>query len=1067
MSNIYKILFSIALLLWAGISSAQSIQVNGTIQSKSEGKPIAGVSIVEKGTTNGTTSDKEGEFSLEVKENTVLKISDLGYKPQEINITRPVSNLIIHLEESIKALDELVVTALNISKEKKSLGYSVQELHSEDINKTKESNLVNALAGKVAGVRVTNSQGGMGSSRIVIRGETSISGNNQPLFIIDGIPVDNTQHLGSVGDGRNPERSRDFSNAIADLNPDDIASISVLKGPNAAALYGSRAAGGVVLIQTKDGRDTEGLGVTFNSNSTFSNLLTLPDYQNVFGQGTNGRFEYVDGEGGGINDAVDESWGPKMEGQLIPQFYSNGEPVPFVPHPNNVRDFFNTGYKLDNGVSFSQSKENYHFRFSFNNMNQHGVIPNTEQEKNSFSLKAGYDILPNLSLDVLANYIRRDAPNLPGAGGLRETSTMLQFAWFGRQVSIDKLYDLYKQGDPTNWNNLYYSNIYANTYNNTVSQERNRLIGSINLKYDITDKLSATFRTGNDYYTDKRKMRVAFGTKGVPYGSYGENIYAVHENNTSLDVNYTQDLNQDFNLDFMVGGNSRTNITEDNDQSAPRLAVPDVYTLSNSRVPLISENYYTQLKAYSLYSSAQVGFKNYAYLNLTARNDWSSSLPKEHQSYFYPSFNGSFILSEAFNLTNNQINLIKLRGGWSKVGKATSAYQLINTYAFTTPFGENPQLHANSTNFNADLRPEETTSVEAGFELGFFKNRIHFDASFYDMNSYNQILAVEISPSTGYQKKLINGGKINNKGFEATLGLAPIREKDFSWDLILNYSTNRSKLINLDKENSISSYTLGSVATVQTLAAKGLPYGALFGTTYLRNEEGQILVNSDGLPANNPDKQHLGKYTPSWMGSIDNNFAFRNIQLNFLVDASFGGSIYSRTNRTGSYTGVLASTLPGRSIEHGGISYYYPDNDRSQNALPLTSENKTTPGGENVYDDGMIFEGVYRNGEKNETIIPAESYYKALSNIDEVFTYDASYVKLREVKLGYTFETATTKWLQNATISVVGRNLWIIHKKAPNIDPETAFNTDNGGQGLEDLGLPSNRSFGININLKF
>src|SRR5690625_4326312 len=600
MSNIYKILFSIALLLWAGISSAQSIQVNGTIQSKSEGKPIAGVSIVEKGTTNGTTSDKEGEFSLEVKENTVLKISDLGYKPQEINITRPVSNLIIHLEESIKALDELVVTALNISKEKKSLGYSVQELHSEDINKTKESNLVNALAGKVAGVRVTNSQGGMGSSRIVIRGETSISGNNQPLFIIDGIPVDNTQHLGSVGDGRNPERSRDFSNAIADLNPDDIASISVLKGPNAAALYGSRAAGGVVLIQTKDGRDTEGLGVTFNSNSTFSNLLTLPDYQNVFGQGTNGRFEYVDGEGGGINDAVDESWGPKMEGQLIPQFYSNGEPVPFVPHPNNVRDFFNTGYKLDNGVSFSQSKENYHFRFSFNNMNQHGVIPNTEQEKNSFSLKAGYDILPNLSLDVLANYIRRDAPNLPGAGGLRETSTMLQFAWFGRQVSIDKLYDLYKQGDPTNWNNLYYSNIYANTYNNTVSQERNRLIGSINLKYDITDKLSATFRTGNDYYTDKRKMRVAFGTKGVPYGSYGENIYAVHENNTSLDVNYTQDLNQDFNLDFMVGGNSRTNITEDNDQSAPRLAVPDVYTLSNSRVPLISENYYTQLKAYKI-----------------------------------------------------------------------------------------------------------------------------------------------------------------------------------------------------------------------------------------------------------------------------------------------------------------------------------------------------------------------------------------------------------------------------------------------------------------------------------
>lgn len=1067
MSHIYKTLYSIALLLWVGFSSAQTLQINGTARSKSNGKTVSGVSIIEKNSQNGTVSDENGRFSLEVKENSTLRISGIGFKPQEIQITHSLSDLTLHLEESIKALDELVVTALNISKEKKSLGYSVQELDSEELNKTKESNLVNALSGKIAGVRVTNSQGGMGSSRIVIRGETSISGNNQPLFVIDGVPVDNTQYLGNVGDGRNPSRSRDFSNAIADINPDDIASISVLKGPNAAALYGSRAAGGVVLIQTKDGKNTEGLGISLHSNSTVSNLLTLPEYQNVFGQGTNGRFEFVDGEGGGINDAVDESWGPKMEGQLIPQFYSKGEPVPFLPQPNNVRDYFNTGYKLDNGISFSQAKEKYHFRFSFNNMTQHGVIPNSQQEKNSFSLKAGYDILPNLSLDVLGNYIKRTAPNLPGAGGLRETSTMLQFAWFGRQVSMDKLYELYKQGDPNNWNNLYYSNIYANTYNNTVSQDRDRLIGSIQLKYDITDDLSATFLTGNDFYTDKRKMKIAYGTRGVPYGSYGENTFAIHENNTSLHLNYNRDLNEDFSLDILVGGNSRTNTTEDNDQSAPRLAVPDVYTLSNSRVPLVSENYYTKLKAYSLYSSAQVGFRNYAYLNLTARNDWSSSLPKEHQSYFYPSFNGSFILSEAFRLKNETIDLIKLRGGWSKVGKATSAYQLINTYGFSTPFGENPLLNAHSTNFNPLLKPEETTSVEAGAELSFYNNRLHLDVSYYDMNSYNQILAVDISASTGYQKKLINGGKINNKGWEATLGFTPLRKNDFSWDVFVNYATNRSKLVNLDKENSITSYTLGSVGTVQTLAARGLPYGALFGTTFLRNERGETIINSDGLPASNPDKEYLGKYTPDWLGSLANSFTYKNIRLDFLIDASFGGSIHSRTNRTGSYTGVLASTLPGRSAEYGGLLYYYPNDDGSQKAVQVTSGSTATPGGETIYEDGIIFEGVTRNGEKNEVILPAESYYKAISNVDEVFTYDASYVKFREISLGYTFNTSAHKWLQNATISVVGRNLWILHKNVPNIDPETAFSTDNSGQGLENLTLPSNRSFGLNINLKF
>ncbi len=1068
MSKIYGSCIALFLLFGATWSSAQSFKVSGVVQDEARGVPLPGVSVVVKGSTRGTITDGHGRFSIQVERNEILHFSDLGFKTKEVKVTKAASALLVRLEKATNALNELVVTALNISKEKKSLGYSVQELTSKDIGEAKEPNLVNALSGKVAGVRITNSQGDMGSSRIVIRGETSISGNNQPLFVIDGVPVDNTQFSGGPGGSRDPEASRDFSNAIADLNPDDIASISVLKGPNAAALYGSRAAAGVILIRTKNGKGVKGLGVTVNSNTTISDLLVLPSYQNVFGQGSNGQFKYVDGKGGGINDAVDESWGPKMEGQLIPQFYSKGKPVPFVPHPDNVKNYFQTGIKLNNGISVAGSGDKYHFRFSYNNMLQHGVNPNTFQQRNSFSVNAGYQILPKLSLDVMANYIKRDAPNLPGASGLRETSTMLQFTWFGRQVDMHKLYQLYKEGDPTNWNNLYYSNRYFIAYNNTVSQNRDRLIGSINLKYDIIKGLTASFRTGNDHYTDRRKMKIAFGTKGSPYGSYGEDTYIINENNTEARIDYNHQLSTDFNLDVMGGGNIRTNITEDNDQRAPQLAVAGVYTLNNSRVSPISNNYYTKLKTYSLFGSAQVGFRHYAYLNLTARNDWSSSLPLEHPSYFYPSVNGSFILSEALHMNSDRVNYIKLRGGWSEVGKATSAYQLINVYNFTTPFGLNPQLHAGPIDLDSDLKPEETTSVEAGVEAGFFRDRVHLDVSVYNMNSFNQILAVDVSSATGYRQKMINGGKINNKGLEVELDLVPVKTENFTWKAMINYSTNHSKVIRLDKEGRLKSYILGSDGTVQVLAAIDRPYGTLFGTAFQRNEKGQIMIDQSGRPITDPDKQYLGKYTPDWLGSINNRLTWHHFDLSFLVDANIGGSIYSGTNSTGVYTGVLASTLPGRDAAHGGLLYYYPENDKNRRAVALPQDATSAPGGATVHEDGMIFKGVNENGKDNDIIIPAQDYYKTLSNIDEAFVYNASYVKLREVRLGYQlpFQFIQSIGLQSATISLVGRNLWIISKHVPNIDPETAFNTGNG-QGLEDLTLPTIRSFGVNINLKF
>jgi TonB-linked SusC/RagA family outer membrane protein len=1060
MFKIYKYVLGIILsLATLQFASAQAVKVSGVITEKSTGLPLPGVSISIKGGTAGTQTSTDGKFSIQANTNDVLRIAFIGYNSQEVTITNAANPINISLEESQNSLNEVVVTALNITREKKSLGYAVQELKSKDISEAKETNLVNALSGKVAGVQVTNSQGDMGSSRIIIRGETSISGNNQPLFIIDGVPVDNTQNLGTGG-------SRDFANTISDINSEDIESMSVLKGPNAAALYGSRAAAGVVLITTKKGKGTKGLGISINSNTSFSSLLILPEYQNSFGQGSNGQFSYVDGKGGGVNDGVDESWGPRLDGRLIPQFNSNGVAVPFVAHPDNVRSFFNTGRTLNNGIAFSGSGDKYDFRLSYNNLDQTGVIPNSSQSKNSFLFNSTYKITPKLTLSTYANFVNSSADNLPGSGGRRATSTMLQFTWFGRQVDVEQL-KTYKDasGNNINWNNSYYSNPYFVAYENTVGQVRNRLIGNVELNYKIIDGLSANFRTGNDYYTDRRKIRVAYGTNGTPFGSYEEDAYTFNENNTEGRLNYTKQLNKDFNLDVLLGGNIRTTTFENNDQLASKLAVSGLYTLSNSRDPLVSSNIFTKQKIFSAFSSAQIGFRNYAYLNLTARNDWSSTLPRANRSYFYPSVNGSFILTEAFDIKSDVLTFAKLRAGWSKVGKDASPYQLINTYAFIAPFDGNPQQYANAVDLNAELKPESTKSTEAGIELGLFKNKVRFDFGVYNTKSTDQILNLDVSTSTGYSQKLVNGGTINNKGLEAQLGVTAVKTKNFSWDISTNFSLNRSKVESL--YGNIQSYVLGTNRTVQVLAAVGQPYGTLFGTAFVRNAAGDIIVKADGTPTISASKQTLGKFTPDWIGGITNSITYKNINLSALVDAHVGGKIYSNTNRTGTYTGVLASTLPGRGAENGGISYYYPGNSTANKAVQI-SAGTAAPGGATVYDDGMVFKGVLADGSANSTILPAQQYYKGFTNADEAFVYSATYVKLREVKLGYTLPQQWIKkiGLQSATVSVVGRNLLIIHKEVPNIDPETAFNTGNG-QGLEDLTLPGVRNVGFNINLKF
>lgn len=1044
------------LVLLSQIASAQDITYKGVVKATG-GETLPGVSVALKGTTQVVTTDGNGSFAISAPDKSILSFSYIGYQLQEIQLNKNAGALLITLQPSENALNEVVVTALGINRQKKSLGYAVQEIKGQDLAEAKETNLVNALAGKIAGVRVTNSQGDMGSSRIVIRGETSISGNNQPLFVVDGIPVDNSQ-LNSAG-------ARDYANAISDINADDIESISVLKGPNAAALYGSRAAAGVILIKTKTGKSKRGLGITINSNTVLESIATLPVYQNTFGQGSEGLFSYVDGKGKGLNDGVDESWGPRMDGRLLPQFYSKGVAVPFVAHPENVRDFFRTGYALSNSVAIADATEKFDYRLSYSNLKQVGVIPNSGQGKNAVTLNTSLRLSPKLTLTANANYSKLGSDNLPGTGGSRSTSTMLQFAWFGRQVDINQLKNyLDENGNTFNWNNSYYSNPYWVAYENTVSQNRNRLIGSLGLNYKIIDGLDFNFRSGTDYYNDRRKVKIAYGTNGTPFGSYTESAFTVSETNTDGTFNLNKRLSNDFTLEALVGANIRSRYIEQNDQSAPRLAVARLYTLNNSRDPLISSNIYSKLKSYSIYSSAQLGFRNYLFANITARNDWSSTLPAQNRSYFYPSFNGSLVLTEALDIKSDVLDYAKIRGGWSKVGKDADPYRLINTYGFSAPFGSNPQLSPSTIDLNPNLKPETTTATELGAEASFFNKRVRLDLSLYNTNSYDQILSVDVSQSTGFRSKLLNAGKINNKGVEIQLGLTPVK-KDFSWDIDLNFAANRSKVISLDAAGLLQNYVVAT-NSAQVIAAVGQPYGSLYGNAFLRDAGGNIIVNATGTPQTDPTKKVLGKYTPDWIGGISNTFSYKGLSLGVLIDASIGGSIYNGTYATGTYTGVLASTLPGRGAEFGGISYYYPENKKANGTVKV-GNGAAVPAGAVVYDDGIVFNGVTADGKPNEKVLPAQQYYKSFRTIDEANIFDASYVKLREVKLSYNLPA---KWirplnLQGVSVSLVGRNLWIIHRNVTDIDPEVAFNTGNG-QGLESLSNPTTRSYGFNINIK-
>lgn len=1073
-------LFLLALAIGVIQGAAQVTTVRGIVTTEEDGEPVIGASVIVKGTSLGTVTDVNGRFELSglPPSATRLLISYISLMAKEVAIAPQVS---VTLKSDTHLLDEVVVTALGISREKKALGYTAQEVKQNALVQGKDNNLLNSLSGKIAGVRITNTQGDVGSSRIVIRGETSIAGENQPLFIVDGIPVDNSQ-LNARSSGR------DFKNAIADLNPEDIKTLTVLKGPNAAALYGARAAHGAIVITTKGGdKRQKGIGITLHSSTQVSFVATLPEFQNLFGQGAGGRFSYVDGKGAGVNDGVDESWGPRLDiGLLIPQFDSpldadgNRVATPWVSHPNNVRDYFRMGISTNSGISVARGDDKYQFRVGYNYEKQVSIVPDAGTNKTNISLNTDYHLAKWIVVGATANYIVYTAPSLPGSAtpsgsNVRSNSPMLQFLWFGRQVDTNSL----KADYTRNWNSSYYDNPFWSASYNTQSQERHRLIGDLHAEFRLTDGLNVRFRTSTDWYNDRRKSKVKWGSAGAgsPYGSYAEDAYTVKENNTEVLATYIKQLNKNWGIDALLGFNVRNKQYENNYQAAPRLAVADLYTLTNSRDPLISSNDFYRLRQYGLYGSIQLDYRRWAFLNITGRNDWSSTLPVDNNSYFYPSVTASVLLSEAFGWRSKAVNYLKIRGGWSQVGADANPYQLATVFTSETAFNGNPLQSSSTIGMNPNLKPEKTSSIEAGFEAAFWDNRLYLDFTYYKTDSRNQILKLATTAASGYTSQVRNAGHIRNRGYEIQLGAVPIQtSKGFRWNLDLNYGANSSKVVNLDDEGLITSYQLYS-SGIQILASVGEAYGTLFGTSYVRDANGNVVVDANGLPKISTTNKTLGKFTPDWTGGISNTFSYRSLSLSFLIDASVGGSIFSNTNKTGKYTGVLANTLSGRDAEHGGLWYYTdamgnnvrlsesPSYSVSSDGLYYAQVNGQST---RVYQDGIMVEGVTESGSKNEEVVSAEKYYHRIYSIAEANVYDASYVKLREVALSYRLPRLWTQklHLQEASVTLTGRNLWTIYKSVPNIDPESALTTGNA-QGVEAYSLPTTRSFGVNLSVKF
>jgi len=1067
--------FFLACISIGEIAFAQDRTIRGHVTSQG-GELLPGVSIVVTGTSTGTQTNTDGNFSLTVPSGaSSITASYIGFTSQVINLSQQNEYNIV-LAEDAGLLNEVVVTALGISREKKSLGYSVQEIKGEDVSQTKQTNFVNGLNGKVAGVQVQGSSGMGGSAKISIRGVSSISGNNNPLFVIDGIPMDNS-NFGSINStgkpGTNQARGAggyDYGNTIQDLNPDDIETYSVLKGAAASALYGSRALNGVVLITTKKGTKKNGIGVTYNFNAQMDKVYVLPKYQNEYGAGNSDTFEKLYTENGTYEDAdgrydllvdyaLDESWGPKFDPNLLVRHYwsfegaETGVSAPWTAQPNNVKDFFETGMTYTNSVALDGANDKGAFRLSYTNLIQNFILPNSKYEKNTIGFNGNYNFTLKLKADVSVNYAGTNAKGRPGTGYDSSTggNVMMQFNSFGqRSWDIEHMRDyINPDGSQRSWNRKSYSdpdpaytdNPYWTRYKNYQNDGRDRTYGVINLTYDITDDLKIGAKAMTDFYSDVRQERIAFGSNAVPFYSNYERFNK--EENYEARISYTKTFN-DFSVSAMAGVNRRDNLYRINGgQTVGGLNVKDFFNLRNSTSPILATEQLFQNRMNSVFASGSFGYKNYLYLDLTARNDWSSTLPPNNNSFFYPAASTSFVFSELDGLKGwGWLNFAKLRFGAAKVGNDTDPYRLLNIFEADQNIGTNPSYTRPTQLNNAILKPETAVEFEAGLEARMFNNRFGFDFSAYHKTAKDQIIPLAVSATTGYLTAIINAGKMQNKGVELALYGTPIKtEEGFSWEATFNFARNLNKLINLYTDpltgGRVTNLLIGAAPFGVTInAVEGEAYGSIMGSNYVFDDQGNKIVLEDGTYKVSDGVEKIGSILPRFTGGFLNTFNYKAFSLGINFDFQSGGSIYSVTNLFGRSSGLFEETAAN-----------------------------------GIRENGIIVPGVKEDGTPNDVNITALQHFTAngYTRIAAASVFDASYIYLREMNFGYKLPNSFVNrlGLQGAKISITGRNLWLMKSNIPNVDPSSVGLSSGNIQGIDGVSLPSTRTFGFNLNVTF
>src|SRR6056297_3441483 len=876
--QLYSLKWALILLVSFFMSSnlfAQK-QITGLVTDMS-GEPLISANVyVKSDPGSGTITDLDGKFELSVSENAKkLVVSYIGFTKKELKIGKK-DYFEVKLSDQV-ALDEVVVTALGVEREEKALGYSVQTLGSEDIADVKPNNVTNALAEKTAGVFVTGSSAGpTASANINIRGAASLLGNNQPLFVVNGMPI--TNDLYSFDDGLNGSTTIDFGNAAQNINPDDIESVNILKGPAASALYGARAADGVILVETKTGENTQGWGVEINNTTTFSSILKMPDFQNEYGFGGGGKYSYFDGTNYiGENEyyeAYGENWGPRMNGQLIKQFNSNGEAVPFTPAPDNVRDFYRMGSTLINNIAINNSTEDSDFRFSYTRLDKEGIMPNTNLKRNTFQASLGKSIFDDkLQFRANAIYVNSFSDNIPNSGYDESSSVQYGWLWYPRQVEIGDLRQYWipgQEGVQQRYvENLWVNNPWFIINENTNSFRNNRIIGNIELNYEFTDRFSMRFKYGGDVLSERRQYRRAPSTKAVLLGSYREDEITFSESNAELLLSYSSDRENgsDFQYDVKLGGNimrQRANFLVANNPQLKLFGTDDsIYTLANNRSGVLTESQKTRVGINSVFGVATFSYKNYLYLDATARNDWSSTLvdpdvgnDESSFSFFYPSVSLSAIISQMTDLSNTPISFLKFKANYAEVGNGAPPYAFGTTFTPQAAFGGNSIFTANRTVTDPNLTNERTRAFEIGADLRFWNNRLRMDATYYNMLSFDQVIRLPVASTSGYDFSLTNGGSIRNKGIEVLLSGIPIQNEDFTWTTTLNLGHNRAVVESLPDIVTSGRYSIVADifpgdeggSDLEFVAEEGELFGQLYGLGFVRHPETGEIVHQNGVP---------------------------------------------------------------------------------------------------------------------------------------------------------------------------------------------------------------------------